>query len=151
VRWLHNASSIVISMKLLLVFTLYSNFCSELTRYRLDGERLVVCWLLNYSLCGCISQISALLFSFVVVSQLLRSDSEETLESQVFSRRGNATRCNTLPHTATHCHTLQHTATRCSTLQHTATHCNTLQHTATHCNTPQHTATHCNTHTTYLF
>ena len=62
----------------------------------------------------------------------------------------NATRCDTLQHTArlqhaaSHCNTLQHTATHCNTLRHTATHCNILQHTATHCNTLQHTATHCN-------
>ena len=53
----------------------------------------------------------------------------------------NATRCDTLQHTAR----LQHAASHCNTLQHTATHCNTLQHTATYCNTLQHTATHCNT------
>jgi len=65
-----------------------------------------------------------------------------------------ATRRNTLQHTATYYNTLQHTSTHCNTLQHIATQCNAewqvahyhcKQHAATRCNTLQHTTTHCNT------
>jgi len=57
----------------------------------------------------------------------------------------NATRCNTLQHTATRCNALQRAATRCNTLKDTATvFCAIIwvrmRHTAIHCNTLQRTA-----------
>ena len=67
----------------------------------------------------------------------------------------NATRCNTLQHTATHCNTMQRTAktlSRKGVSSHVNESCLILSHegfamlhVATHCNIPQHTATYRNT------